>query len=104
MDEASETKVVLASQEEAVALAGANDKNLRLIEREVGAQIGPRGQDMRVQGTPEQVERATQLLRELMKLVGKGHPITAGRSGVRRPARWAGAARRRRTSCSRSSS
>jgi phosphate starvation-inducible PhoH-like protein len=78
MSEVSESRVVLASQEEAVALAGANDQNLRLIEREVGARIGARGNDLRVQGTREQVERATQLLGELRKLVSKGHPITAG--------------------------
>jgi len=78
MDEVSETKVVLASQEEAVALAGANDANLRLIEREVGAHIGARGTDLRIRGTREQVARATQLLQELLKLVSKGHPITAG--------------------------
>ena len=78
MDQLSETRVVLASQEEAVALAGSNDENLRLIEREVGAKIGARGTDIRVQGTREQVERATELLHELRKLVSKGHPITAG--------------------------
>jgi len=78
MDELSETRVVLASQEEAVALAGSNDGNLRLIEREVGARIGARGTDLRVQGTREQVARATELLTELRKLLGKGHPITAG--------------------------
>ncbi len=78
MSETSETRVVLANQEEVLALAGSNDENLRLIEREVGARIGARGTDLRVQGTPEQVERATELLGELRKLVSKGHPITAG--------------------------
>ena len=78
MDETSETRVVLASQEEAVALAGTNDENLRLIEREVGARIGARGTDLRVQGTSAQVDRAMELLTELRKLVSNGHPITAG--------------------------
>jgi phosphate starvation-inducible protein PhoH and related proteins len=78
MDELSETRVVLASQEEAVALAGSNDENLRLIEREVGARIGARGTDLRVHGTRAQVDRAMELLTELRKLVSNGHPITAG--------------------------
>jgi len=78
VDEASETKVVLANADEAVALAGSRDENLRLIEREVGAHIGARGTEIRVRGTREQVTRATELLEELMKLVRLGHPITAG--------------------------
>lgn len=78
VDEASETKVVLADSDEAVALAGSRDENLRLIERQVGARIGARGNEIRVRGTREQVARATELLNELMKLIRMGHPITAG--------------------------
>ena len=78
MDEASEAKLVLADAEEALALAGTRDENLRLIEREVGARIGARGNELRVTGTREQVARATDLLGELRKLVRLGHPITAG--------------------------
>ncbi len=78
VDEASETKVVLADSDEAVALAGSRDENLRLIERQVGARIGARGNEIRIRGTREQVARATELLNELMKLIRMGHPITAG--------------------------
>ena len=78
MDEVSESKVVLADADEAIALAGSQDGNLRLIEREVGARIGARGNEIRVRGTPQQVTRATELLDELRKLVRLGHPITAG--------------------------
>ncbi len=78
MDDASETKVVLADSDEAVALAGSRDENLRLIEREIGARIGARGNEIHLRGTSEQVARATQLLGELRKLVKLGHPITAG--------------------------
>jgi phosphate starvation-inducible PhoH-like protein len=78
VDEVSESKLVVADGEEAVALAGSQDENLRLIERAVGARIGARGNEIRVTGTQEQVGRATELLGELMKLVRLGHPITAG--------------------------
>jgi len=78
VDEVSESKVVLADADEVIALAGSQDGNLRLIEREVGAQIGARGNEIRIRGTPEQVTRATELLDELRKLVRLGHPITAG--------------------------
>ncbi len=78
MGDVSEARVILASQDEAIALAGSNDENLRLIEREVGVRIGARGTDLHVRGTREQVERAAELLAELRKLVAKGHPVTAG--------------------------
>jgi len=78
VDEVSESKVVVADSDEAVALAGTRDENLRLIERAVGARIGARGNEIRVTGTREQVRRATELLGELVKLVRLGHPITPG--------------------------
>ncbi len=78
VDDVSETKLVVADNDEAAALAGSRDENLRLIERAVGARIGARGNEIRVSGTREQVGRATELLGELMKLVRLGHPITAG--------------------------
>ena len=78
MEEVSETKVVLADSEEAIAIAGIRDENLRLIEREIGARIGARGNAIHVKGNRGQVSRATELLGELVKLVRMGHPITAG--------------------------
>jgi len=78
VDDISESKLVVADSDEAVALAGSNDENLRLIERAVGARIGARGNEIRVNGTRQQVERATDLLGELIKLVRLGHPITPG--------------------------
>jgi phosphate starvation-inducible PhoH-like protein len=78
VDEGSESKVVLADDEEAAVLAGAQDENLRLVERAVGARIAARGNEVRVRGTREQVARATEVLGELMKLARLGHPITAG--------------------------
>jgi phosphate starvation-inducible PhoH-like protein len=89
--EISETKVVLANSEEAIAVAGNREENLRLIEREVGAHIGARGNEIRVRGAPEQVARATQLLGELLKLARLGHPITTGE--VEYAARLVGAGR-----------
>ncbi len=83
--------MVLADAEETLALAGTHDANLRLIEKEVGARIGARGNEIRVHGTPEQVERASDLLEELVKLVRLGHPITPGE--VEYAARTVGAGR-----------
>ena len=78
VEAASEGKIVVADDQEAAALAGVRDENLRLVERAVGARIGARGNEIRISGTREQVGRATELLGELMKLVRLGHPITPG--------------------------
>ena len=78
MEEVSETKVVLADSDEAVAIAGACDENLRLIEREIGTRIGARGNEIHMRGTRDQVERAIALVSELRKLAQMGHPITSG--------------------------
>ena len=93
MGEASEAKLVVADNDEALALAGSHDENLRLIEREVGAQIAARGTEIRVRGTREQVARATELLGELVRLIQLGHPITAGE--VEYAARLVGSGRAR---------
>jgi phosphate starvation-inducible PhoH-like protein len=87
----SETKLVLGDTEEALALVGAHDETLRLIEREIGARISARGHEIRIQGTEEQVARATELLTELRKLIQLGHPITA--SEVEYAARLVGTGR-----------
>jgi phosphate starvation-inducible PhoH-like protein len=89
----SETKLVLGDTEEALALLGAHDEILRLIEREVGARISARGHEVRIQGTEEQVTRATELLSELRKLIQLGHPVTA--SEVEFAARLVGTGRAR---------
>ncbi len=81
MEDVSESKVVLADSEEAVAIAGSRDENLRLIEREIGARIGARGNAIHVRGRPEEVTRATELLGELVKLARMGHPITPAEVG-----------------------
>jgi phosphate starvation-inducible PhoH-like protein len=91
VDEDSETKLVLADNEEAQTLAGSRDQNLRLIEREIGVRVGARGNEIRLRGTREQVGRAVGLLGELRKLIKLGHPITAGE--VEYAARLVGAGR-----------
>jgi len=93
VNENSEAKLVLADNDEAVAIAGTRDENLRLIEREIGVRVGARGNEIRLRGTRDQVDRAVDLLEELRKLLRLGHPITTGE--VEYAARIVGAGRAR---------
>jgi phosphate starvation-inducible protein PhoH and related proteins len=71
-----ETTLVLADNEEALRLLGNRDENLRVIERQFNAQIIARGTELRISGSPDQVEQVNALLGELLRLVRRGHPIT----------------------------
>ena len=72
----TEIKLVLADNDEAAYLLGSADQNLRAIEREFGAQIIARGNEIQVRGESEQVEQIGRLLTELTKLVRRGHPLS----------------------------
>ena len=72
----AERRLTLANNEEAALLSGARDENLRIIEREFGARILARGNELVVRGNAEEVERAAELVGELTKLLRRGHPLT----------------------------
>jgi phosphate starvation-inducible PhoH-like protein len=67
--------LVLASNEEAVQLLGNRDENLRAIEKQFTARILARGNELHIEGSPEQVEKVNALLGELLRLIRRGHPI-----------------------------
>jgi phosphate starvation-inducible protein PhoH and related proteins len=62
----------LQSQEEALALFGENDKNLRRLREKLGARILARGDSVRIEGDAVTVERAENLLRDLLSLYRQG--------------------------------
>ncbi len=68
--------LVLADNEEALRLLGSRDENLRVIEKRFSARILARGNELRISGSPQQVEKVSALLGELLRLVRRGHPIT----------------------------
>ena len=62
--------------EQAVALFGSFDENIRLIEREYGVAIVYRGDEMKVSGEAEGVEKAVRALESLLSLVNRGEALS----------------------------
>lgn len=71
------TTIELPSQESALALSGDREENLKLFSKQTGAKVVMRGQDLLIQGTPNQIELCTRLVRSLSDLWIAGKPITS---------------------------
>jgi len=71
------------SSESAIALAGHQETNLKLIARQTGANLVLRGMELRIAGQPTPVERATAIVRSLSilwqeaKLIAEADIMTA---------------------------
>jgi phosphate starvation-inducible PhoH-like protein len=68
--------VVVEENGVVAALLGERDENLRLIERLLPVQVSARGQEIRVRGEADQVERVRALLEALAEAVRGGHKLT----------------------------
>jgi phosphate starvation-inducible PhoH-like protein len=66
----------LPSPESAIAIAGIQESNLKLLSRQTGAKLVLRGQDLVISGTQNQVQRTQQVLRSLSKYWSEGRTIT----------------------------
>lgn len=71
----TETQFSLTNQE-AVALYGLQDENLRFLENHLGAKIVARGGNILVTGDEEEVELAGEVLTQLIELISAGNEIT----------------------------
>ena len=58
--------------EQAVALFGSFDENMRLTERHYHVDVVNRGDDIRITGDPEAVDRAVRALQGLLQLINRG--------------------------------
>jgi phosphate starvation-inducible PhoH-like protein len=67
MTENSQT-ISLLSNENAIALSGNNEENLKLLSRQTGTQVVLRGQDLLILGTEKAVERTAKVVRSLKPL------------------------------------
>ncbi|WP_242145335.1 MULTISPECIES: PhoH family protein [unclassified Bacillus cereus group] len=61
---------------EAIALFGVNDANLKVIEQELSVSIVTRGESVRVSGTDEAVALVENILQQLLTVIRKGVSIT----------------------------
>jgi phosphate starvation-inducible protein PhoH and related proteins len=69
--------VELPSQDGAIALAGEQEANLRLLEQQTGAKCILRGQELSVSGTEQQVELVRQMVQMLKNFWLEGRVVAA---------------------------
>ena len=62
--------------EQAVALFGNFDENIRSIEKEYGVSIINRGSDLKITGDPEPVGKAVRAITTLLSMINKGEVLT----------------------------
>ena len=62
--------------EQAVALFGNFDQNIRLLEQQYHVSILSRDSDIKVSGEPEDVMRATRAIHGLLQLISRGEQLT----------------------------
>ncbi len=65
----------LESPNEAAELFGVHDSNLKILESELGVSIVSRGETISVSGTPENLEKADEILQTLLAIIRKGIKI-----------------------------
>ncbi len=70
-----ERSVKLKDTQEARALFGTHDENLKTIEQEIGVKIFTRGDFLKVQGEAKELELAVRLLEELLITIRNGVPV-----------------------------
>jgi phosphate starvation-inducible protein PhoH and related proteins len=73
----SHVTIELPSNDSAIALAGSQDENLKLLARQTGARLVFRGQDLSIGGTAAQIDRASALIRLLQPLWVEGRQISS---------------------------
>ena len=74
-DQVEET--IVLDQSEILAFCGRNDQKVRFLQSGLGAGILTRGNEIVVSGSPEQVRRATETIRDLLMVQRKtGKPLT----------------------------
>ena len=66
-------EITLTDNAEATALLGQYNRNLKEIEKAFSAQIIARGETVRIEGDPEEVERVRSLFEKLLDLINGNH-------------------------------
>lgn len=76
-----EQTVSIDRMENAVALFGSFDENIRTIEKEFGVSVLNRGSDLKVSGDIEAVSAAVRAIGGLLTLINKGEPLNSQNVG-----------------------
>jgi phosphate starvation-inducible PhoH-like protein len=70
-------RVDLGDNDVARALAGAQNENLKLMERRLGVRVGQRGMELLLSGPPEALAFAVRLCEQLSELIRRGRTVHA---------------------------
>ena len=71
-----EQRINIDRMEQAVALFGSFDENIRLIEKEYTVSVVGRGAEIKVSGEPENVAKAVRVIESLLSLVNRGEALS----------------------------
>ena len=71
--ETSQAEITLTDNAEATALLGQYNRNLKEIEKAFSSRILARGETIKIEGAPDEVERIRTLFEKLLDLVGGNH-------------------------------
>lgn len=72
-----EEKINIDRMEQAAALFGNLDENVKIIECEYGVEILCRGSEMKITGEPDNVEKAARAVKSLLSLINQGEVVNA---------------------------
>lgn len=76
IQQGTEKRINLADSQEAIAIFGRNDENLRIINERATGKIVSRGDEIVITGEEAEVEQLDKLFRELLFLYRAGNQIT----------------------------
>lgn len=71
-----EQKINIDRMEQAIALFGRFDENIRLIEKEYSVSIIGRGSEIKVSGEPDKVSMAVRVIDSLLSLINRGEALS----------------------------
>ncbi len=71
-----EQKINIDRMEQAVALFGSFDENIKLIEKEYDVSVVGRGSEIKVSGDPENVSKAARAIESLLSLINRGEALS----------------------------
>lgn len=71
-----EQRINIDRMEQAVALFGSFDENIKLVEKEYQVSVIGRGAEIKVSGEPENVGKAVRVIESLLSLVNRGEALS----------------------------
>ena len=71
-----EQRINIDRMEQAVALFGSFDENIKLIENEYTVNVVGRGSEIKVSGEPENVAKAVRVIESLLTLINRGEVLS----------------------------